>query len=165
MLLKVNKNKELYSQIDPKYHSLVLRNSWYKTKKGYLRGWVDGRCQYLHKFLLETHLGRPLKEGMTTDHINEDKLDNRIENLQEIDRASNFRKTHIGKPRSKEIKRKLSRYGLVPVVNLDTGAIYESLTSCAKELNTTKSMVWRIVSGKTKRIKKYNLCYEQVVKL
>lgn len=72
-------------------------NHWYwrggikKRPDGYIRRSSDGK--YIHRIIMEEHLGRPLGEDEFIHHINEDPSDNRIENL-EIVSNSEHRKYH-----------------------------------------------------------------------
>ena len=53
-------------------------STWFLCKNGYIAGRVDGVQTYLHRFLM----GSSDNSSLSIDHINRDKLDNRIENLR-----------------------------------------------------------------------------------
>lgn len=83
----------------------------------------------IHRIMAETFLPNPL--GLTdVDHINGDKLDNRLENLQWLTHKDNCQKREP----SELLRQKLC----VKVVMLDTNhkavKTYDSITDAAKEL-------------------------------
>ena len=55
------------------YRNAVVRNHPKANKHGYVK---------LHRVVMENHLNRLLGDDEVVHHINHDKLDNRIENLQ-----------------------------------------------------------------------------------
>ena len=65
------------------------------SKQGYRRTKVDGQFYYVHRLVWKLVKGQEPPE--TIDHINGNKLDNRIENLQELDCRSNLLKARSGK--------------------------------------------------------------------
>ncbi len=76
----------------------------------------EGNCgKYLHRLVWEDHYQKPIPEGYVIHHINGDKLDNEIQNLDCI-KSDKHRSLHMkgknnpmyGKFHSEETKRKLS---------------------------------------------------------
>lgn len=67
----------------------LLKLRWHKHTAGYLQTGGGNHKRYAHRIVLERKIGRPLKKGELTDHINRDKLDNRRDNLRIADKSLN----------------------------------------------------------------------------
>lgn len=69
---------------DPQVHRRNANGEGSVTKAGYVVVFHDGKPQRLHRLVMEQHLGRKLLPWPqeTVHHINGDRSDNRIENLE-----------------------------------------------------------------------------------
>lgn len=62
--------------------------------KGYYCCQLDGKTVSPHRLVAIAFLGLPYNfNGLVVDHINEDKLDNRVNNLQILTNSENLRKS------------------------------------------------------------------------
>lgn len=64
------------------------------TPKGYVRLWHRGRAVLEHRLVWEREHG-PVPEGLQLHHVNGDKADNRLANLQLVD-ATTHKRLHSG---------------------------------------------------------------------
>jgi hypothetical protein len=78
------KNGEiLWAMIDSDKIDLVKAYCWHITSDGYIITW-NKTALYLHNLLLNP------ENGLECDHINRNKLDNRLLNLRAVSRSSNL---------------------------------------------------------------------------
>lgn len=62
----------------------MKQNKVRKKTNGYLATTIKGKEYYIHRLIMEKHLGRKLKKDEQVHHINGIKTDNYIENLKLI---------------------------------------------------------------------------------
>lgn len=80
-------------QVDDEWHEELSKFKWHVSKNGYaaraihIPGQRAPKVVYMHRVILGLSPG----DGIITDHINEDKLDNRKANLRGSTKAENGR--------------------------------------------------------------------------
>lgn len=82
-----------------------------KFTNGYLGVWDREKQTYEleHRVIMRNSLGRDLNKGEHVHHINGDKTDNRIENLELIDISKHTTRHKTGGKLSEETKKKIGR--------------------------------------------------------
>ena len=130
-----NKNKEK-----------ILKQS--KTNRGYLIVAINGKTTYSHRFIWECFNGI-IESGMTIDHINTCRTDNRLENLKKCTKDEN----NHNEMTLKHLRESSAKYKGKKVLKLDklTNEIlgwYPSLSEAAKQNKTEKRYIRWVCVGK-----------------
>lgn len=88
------------------------KGSWWVNAKGYIEGriWVNGVAIRVkqHRWVMEQHLGYPVPANTDVHHKNENKQDNRIENLELIPHGRHSTISNLGRKYVKGYKMNLS---------------------------------------------------------
>ena len=97
--------------------------------KRYRHTRINGKDTYIHRYIMEQYLGRELGPDECVHHINGDKYDNRIENLELIYRSEHSRKhSIIYCSNAKEYNIGPAR----PVICIETGELFCSVSAAAR---------------------------------
>lgn len=111
----------------------------FKSNRGYLR---ISLCKnqtiksvHLHRLVAEAFIPNP-DNLSDVDHIDGNKLNNNVENLQWLSRENNIRKA--GDARNK---------GSKPIICLESGKIYKSVHQASKELHIPQATISAIAKG------------------
>ena len=119
----------------------------------------------IHRLVAEAFIPNPNNLG-TVDHINENKLDNRVENLQWLSNVDNKNKSWKGK-KSKKLSNTIKKkwvenpyYKCKGVYGIKDGIRIEFKTTKDAEEFIGKKGIWAALNGKCKKIGGYEWKYK-----
>ena len=132
-----------YGRIRKKFCKKELHPS--DNGNGYLRICLyddngNRKYQYIHRLVLLNFKGKPKNSDMVTNHIDENRKNNHVENLEWMTLVDNFQ---YGTSISRNAR---SRYK--PVVLLEYNKIYKNAEEAAKENNLKKENITAACNGK-----------------
>ena len=108
-----------------------------------------GSPQYVHRMVAETWIDNP-NHYEQVNHINGDKNDNRMENLEWVTPSQNDR--HAFRTGLKKAKG-------TPIRIIETGEVYESQAECARQIGGTQGNIANCLAGKRSTCRGYHFEY------
>ena len=105
---------------------------------------IEGKRCFEHRYMMERKLGRKLGKNECVHHINGNKRDNRLENLEVISRSEHNR-AHTIKQFSN-----CEKYNLGParkIICMETGELFESVSAAARRYSIDDSAICKVCEG------------------
>lgn len=109
---------------------------------------------YIHRLVAETFIPNPNNYN-EVNHIDENKANNAIENLEWVNHKANINHATCIQRRAST---NTARYGR-PVLCVETGQIYASTTAIQNELGYSKGTIWLACNGGLKTAYGYHWAY------
>ena len=118
------------------------------NNRGYQRVGASQQPEYVHKMVADTWIDNP-NHYEEVNHINGDKDDNRVENLEWTTHSQNIRHSY--------------RTGLnnktTPVRIVETGEIFESVSECARRIGGSPQGIWNCLAGRASTCRGFHFEY------
>ena len=104
---------------------------------------------YVHKMVAETWIPNP-NHHKEVNHIDGDKDDNRVENLEWVTRSQNIRHAW---------RTGLNKGGSTPIRIIETGETFESISECARRIGVTVAAISHCLNGRQATCRGYHFEY------
>ena len=117
----------------------------WRSNSGYQRaaaGDAPRPMRYVHRLVAETWLDNPNPDYYTqVNHINGDKTDNRVENLEWVSRSQNVRHAY-----RTGLKKGYAKGTQIRIV--ETGETFESQSECARRIGCSQGDISNCLTGR-----------------
>ena len=119
------------------------------TNSGYPRVGSARSPQYVHRMVAETWIPNP-NHYEEVNHINGDKDDNRVENLEWTTHGQNVHHAY---------RNGLNKGRSIPIRIVETGEVYESMSECARQIGCSQTAIAHCLAGKLSTCRGYHFEY------
>ena len=109
---------------------------------------VRGTTTYVHRMVAKTWIDNP-NHCEQVNHINGDKDDNRVENLEWVTQSENIRHAY---------RTGLNKH-VTPVCIPETGEVFESQSECARRIGGLQGSIARCLTGRQSTHRGYHFEY------
>ena len=121
----------------------------FHTDCGYQRVGTGGSSTSVHRMVAETWIPNP-NHYRDVNHINGDKDDNRVENLEWVTHSENLR--HAFRTGLKKVEG-------TPVRIVETDEVFESVSECARRIGCDHSTISNCLAGRQSTCRGYHFEY------
>lgn len=145
----LERHKAMKNGVTRIFRGKLLTSRYAKNNGVYIMVELDGRMQSLHRLIAAAFLG-PAAPGMQINHINGDKTDNRVDNLEYVTPAENSRHAYA----TGLAKGPIGRQPVNTVLTAEDVRYIRSMkgkktqVALAEELGCSKSTVGHAMTGR-----------------